>query len=204
MQTPEFFERLYTFYALPTNLPHQLYTYDLAAEGFIYIGSQYPDLVGCKDCGLLLSEWTKEADPEDEHQRYSPDCPFVKACPAQPILLTPQAIQRFLPEPDLAQKAVAKMKQTLKQAYTVLPYSTNPHTNEQRHKLTRQLIQSAFRQAPQPAAETPHKTPAETPAKTAILEISLTQAEHKEPPGKQYAQQQKHVASQPPTQSATK
>ena len=102
MQTSEFYERLYTLYALPTDPQRQLYPYDFATEGFTYIGGQYPDLVGCKDCGLLLSDWTKEADPEDEHQRYSPDCPFVKAYPAQPIVSTPQAIQRFLPEPDLA------------------------------------------------------------------------------------------------------
>ena len=86
-------------------------------EALVYAGftkkyyPEYKDMVMCRECGLWLSDWKKQAlplkqiseytqaVPLGEHQRYSPDCPFVKAHAVMQatVSATPQATQRFAP-----------------------------------------------------------------------------------------------------------
>lgn len=47
----------------------------LARIGFYYIGQG--DAVRCFACNLTLSRWRPNDDPEADHRRWSPNCPFL-------------------------------------------------------------------------------------------------------------------------------
>ncbi|GIY22448.1 baculoviral IAP repeat-containing protein 1f [Caerostris extrusa] len=51
-------------------------TRELAHLGFYYIGKG--DFVQCFKCGGVLGDWSRYDDPWVEHQRYFPECEFVK------------------------------------------------------------------------------------------------------------------------------
>jgi len=50
---------------------------ELAKAGFYYMG--YADNVKCFSCNLVLSEWTADDDPMDEHYKHSPKCAYINA-----------------------------------------------------------------------------------------------------------------------------
>ena len=49
----------------------------LKTAGFQYTGNG--DTTHCKDCGLEVSNWTKDMTPFTIHSEQKPDCPFVRA-----------------------------------------------------------------------------------------------------------------------------
>lgn len=48
----------------------------LARNGFFYLG--WSDAVQCAFCGVEIIHWIEGDDVEQEHQRFSPDCLFIK------------------------------------------------------------------------------------------------------------------------------
>lgn len=48
----------------------------LAQAGFIYM--KEGDIVECFACGVRLSQWTANDVPLLEHQKWSPDCIYIK------------------------------------------------------------------------------------------------------------------------------
>ena len=49
----------------------------LVAAGFCYLLKD--DLVKCAYCSLELEDWKERDDPMNDHERWSPRCPFVEA-----------------------------------------------------------------------------------------------------------------------------
>ncbi|KAJ8311211.1 hypothetical protein KUTeg_011239 [Tegillarca granosa] len=47
----------------------------LALKGFYYTGLD--DKVQCTHCGGILSDWKREDDPDEVHERHFPDCPSI-------------------------------------------------------------------------------------------------------------------------------
>ena len=204
----------------------------------------------CRECGLWLSDWKKQAlplkqisehiqaVPLGEHQHYSPDCPFVKAHTATQAIVsaTSQATQRFAPggisqwcnteafeaglkaSKQQADQSLQDMWEQYKQRY-MTPAKTPIEISTQKPSKT--TPQSAAQATSQPLTQQASQSITETPAKTATLEISreLSKSassanqppsqvsplarDKQEPPGKQCAQPQKHVASQPLTQQVS-
>lgn len=51
----------------------------LAADGFYYTG--VCDVVRCFECLLELSQWVEGDNPMVDHQRWSPECRFIRKMP---------------------------------------------------------------------------------------------------------------------------
>jgi hypothetical protein len=49
----------------------------LSAAGFEYTGER--DTTRCKECGLEISNWTRDMDPYKIHLKQKPDCPFIQS-----------------------------------------------------------------------------------------------------------------------------
>ncbi|XP_022903765.2 baculoviral IAP repeat-containing protein 7-like [Onthophagus taurus] len=65
--------RLQTFKDWPKQLNQK--PKDLAQAGFYYVGEG--DKVTCFSCGVGLNDWEADDNPWSEHQRWSPNCPFL-------------------------------------------------------------------------------------------------------------------------------
>ena len=69
-------ERIKTFEKWPvTFLPGD----ELARNGFYYLGRG--DEVRCAFCKVEIMRWVEGDDPAKDHQRWAPQCPFVKKLP---------------------------------------------------------------------------------------------------------------------------
>ncbi|XP_067676028.1 baculoviral IAP repeat-containing protein 7-B-like [Haliotis asinina] len=66
--------RLRTFKDWPSQMKQK--PEDLAKAGMYYLGKG--DRAKCFSCGGVLSNWDPTDDPMAEHERWFPDCPFVK------------------------------------------------------------------------------------------------------------------------------
>lgn len=51
---------------------------DLAREGFF--STHQLDYVRCAFCFKFFSQWKENDNIQEEHRKWSPDCPFVKDC----------------------------------------------------------------------------------------------------------------------------
>lgn len=69
-------DRLKTFTILDWPYRCNLSIVDLAEAGFHYTGTS--DVVKCFLCRTSLHDWKSTDVPSEEHQKYSPSCPFVK------------------------------------------------------------------------------------------------------------------------------
>ncbi|CAF0780674.1 unnamed protein product [Didymodactylos carnosus] len=58
----------------------------MAAAGLQYTGVD--DRSKCANCGLEISNWTREMIPFDEHRKRSPTCPYVKEMTQNPFTIT--------------------------------------------------------------------------------------------------------------------
>ena len=67
-------ERLKTFYHWPEF--HHPKAEELAQGGFFY--KQIGDRTQCFYCGLILKNWEKTDNVFNEHNKFEPDCLFVK------------------------------------------------------------------------------------------------------------------------------
>lgn len=83
-------ERLKTF----TNWPHSSPTpQELASNGFYYLGRG--DEVRCVFCKVEIMTWEEGDDPAVDHERWSPQCPFVRNQCNDPSPFNPPAHPRL-------------------------------------------------------------------------------------------------------------
>ena len=71
-------ERANTYYSFGWNFygrPDQITPFTLAEAGFICLGG---DRVQCHECKGILTNWTKDDIPMQEHRRHFPSCLFIK------------------------------------------------------------------------------------------------------------------------------
>ncbi|XP_035670163.1 baculoviral IAP repeat-containing protein 3-like, partial [Branchiostoma floridae] len=68
--------RIHTYFGWPDNVP--VTPGELAKLGFFYLGVR--DKVECAFCGGVLHQWERGDDPEVEHRRHYPHCPFMRNC----------------------------------------------------------------------------------------------------------------------------
>lgn len=71
-------ERLKTFEKWPVTF---LSAERLARNGFFYLG--HGDEVRCAFCKVEMTRWSENDDPATEHQRWAPQCPFVRKLAGQ-------------------------------------------------------------------------------------------------------------------------
>lgn len=68
-------ERLKTFKNWPVSF---LSAIDMAKCGFYYLNKN--DEVRCAYCKIEIMNWKNGDDPESDHRRYAPQCPFIFVC----------------------------------------------------------------------------------------------------------------------------
>ena len=73
----DYASRLASFcsWRVPSRFDRQL----MVEAGFTFApNKKSPDRVCCSFCGVYLCKWKNDDIPIHEHERYSPDCPFLK------------------------------------------------------------------------------------------------------------------------------
>ena len=68
--------RLHSYQTWPKFLPTTPPA--LAKAGFVYTGCG--DSVFCFYCNTKLKDWKPTDCPEEEHRKWSPNCPYIKMC----------------------------------------------------------------------------------------------------------------------------
>jgi Inhibitor of Apoptosis domain len=66
--------------------PRSLDKYALAASGFYYTGRD--DICRCAFCPLSVCDWELHDNPEAEHRRWYPTCPFINGTPVGNVPLS--------------------------------------------------------------------------------------------------------------------
>lgn len=67
-------DRLSSFETWPQQMHQDKYT--LAQTGFIY--TTEGDIVECFTCGVRVSQWASSDNPVNEHNKWSPNCVYLK------------------------------------------------------------------------------------------------------------------------------
>jgi hypothetical protein len=66
--------RLNSFERTALNFPHS--PIELAGVGFFCVGQSYS--LRCFKCGVMIENWCEEDIPAVEHEKWSPNCEYVK------------------------------------------------------------------------------------------------------------------------------
>jgi hypothetical protein len=70
----KYVDRLSTYRLWPKQLKQD--KYELAQAGFFY--TKEGDIVECFACGVIVSQWKANDKPLVEHEKWSPDCIYIK------------------------------------------------------------------------------------------------------------------------------